>query len=69
MNFYDSEAFELRLYLEDLCCDLCRFEHVAEGVPPQHIRIRQDVDLGISGAFADASICFPGERPYFLEVK
>lgn len=69
MNFYDSEAFELCLYLEDLCCDLCRFEHLAEGVSPQDIRIRQDVDLGICAAFADASISLPGERTYFLEVK
>jgi class 3 adenylate cyclase len=59
---------ELRLYLEDLCCDLCRFEHLAEGIPPEEIRIRQEVDLGIPGAFADACISLPGGRKYFVEV-
>jgi class 3 adenylate cyclase len=69
MNYYDSETFELYLYMEDLCCELCRFEHLAEGVLPQDIRIRQKVDLGKTGAYADASISLCGERTYFLEVN
>lgn len=68
MNFYDSEAMELRFYLEDLCCDLCRFEHLAEGIASQDIRIRQDIDLGLPEAFADASVSLPGGRKYFVEV-
>jgi adenylate cyclase len=68
VNFFDSEAMELRFYLEDLCCDLCRFEHLTEGIASQDIRIRQDVDLGIPEAFADASVSIPGGRKYFVEV-
>jgi class 3 adenylate cyclase len=60
---------ELRLFMEDLCCDLCRFQHLAEGLPPEHIRIRQDFDLGLPGAFADIRVTIPDARPYFVEVK
>jgi len=59
----------LRLYLEDLCCDLCHFEHLSEGIPSQDIRIRREVDLGIPGTFADVSISLPEAKAYFVEIK
>jgi class 3 adenylate cyclase len=68
VNFYDSEAMQVRLYLEGLCCDLCRFEHLAEGIPAEDVHIRQEVDLGMPGAFASASVSLPGGQNYFLEV-
>ncbi len=43
MSNYDTEAIELRLFMEDLCCDICRFQHLEDGVDPEQIRIRQDV--------------------------
>jgi class 3 adenylate cyclase len=69
MSNYDTEAIELRLFMEDLCCDLCRFQHLEDGVDPEQIRIRQDVDLGLSGCFADIQITVPGQPSYFVEVK
>ena len=65
-----AELLETRLFLEEICCDLCRFQHAAEnGIAPEDVRIRQEVDLGIPGAFADIQVQVPGSRPYFIEVK
>jgi class 3 adenylate cyclase len=60
---------ERRLFLEEICCDLCRFEHTREGVPPEAIRIRTEVQLGGGDAFADIQVQPGGEPPYFVEVK
>ena len=62
---------ELRLFIEETCCDLCRFQHVAnEGAAHEHVRIRQEVDLGVAGgAFADIAVLVRGTKPYFMEVK
>ena len=69
MGNYDTEAIELRLFMEDLCCDVCRFDHLENGIAPEHIHIRQDVDLGLSDSFADIHITVPGLPSYFVEVK
>lgn len=61
---------ELRLFLAEICCDLCRFQHVAQhGVQPEDIRITHEVYLGIPGAFADIKVSLPGIAPYFVEIK
>ena len=61
---------ELRLFLEELCCNLLRFQHSFEdGVPPEQVRIQQEVYLGVPGAFADIRVTSPGRAPYFLEIK
>ncbi len=61
---------ELRMFLERLCSDLCRFKHIAEeDVPPESIKIRQEVNLGIPGAFADIAVEVPGLHSYFVEIK
>lgn len=61
---------ELRLFLEEVCCDLCRFQHVAQGaLQPEAIQINQEVYLGVAGAFADIQVKVPGAQPYFVEVK
>ena len=50
----DEAYFELRLFLEETCCNLCRFQHVnEEKIAPESVRIDQEVYLGIPGAFAD----------------
>jgi class 3 adenylate cyclase len=61
---------ELRLFLEEICCDLCRFQHVAQdGLQPEDVRINQEVYLGLSGAFADIEVKVPAAAPYFVEIK
>ena len=71
-SYEDREDYlrELRLFLESLCCDVCRFRHVVEDrIAPDEVRIRQEVSLGIPGAFADISVTIPHQAPYFVEVK
>jgi adenylate cyclase len=61
---------ELRLLLEELCCDLCRFEHVIrDGLAPEAIRIDREYWLAAPGAFADIRVAPSGQLPYFVEVK
>jgi len=66
----DSHLGELRLLLEELCCDLCRFEHVTrDGLAPETIRIDREYWLGAPGAFADIRVAPAHRPPYFVEVK
>ncbi len=66
----ESYLRELRLFLEEICCDLSRFQHVTQdGVQPEDILINQEVYLGIAGAFADIEVRVPGNAPYFVEIK
>jgi adenylate cyclase len=61
---------EYRLLLEELCCDLCRFEHVTrDGLAPEAVRIDREYWLGAPGAFADIRVAPTGQAPYFVEVK
>jgi class 3 adenylate cyclase len=64
----DTEMRELRVFLESVVCDLCRFRHAQDdGVPPARTQIHQEVGLG-PGAFADIRVA-PGDLPpYFVEV-
>jgi adenylate cyclase len=65
-----SPLGEYRLLLEELCCDLCRFEHVTrDGLAPEAIRIDREYWLGSPGAFADIRVAPAGQSPYFVEVK
>lgn len=66
----DGYLKELRLFLEEICCDLCRFQHVTEsGVRQEEVRINQEVFLGTPGSFADIEVKAPGAQPYFVEIK
>jgi class 3 adenylate cyclase len=61
---------ELRLFLEEICCNLCRFRHVEEeGVDPETVRISQTTSLGMPGLFTDIRVKLPDRPPYFVEVK
>jgi len=61
---------EFRLLLEELCCDLCRFEHVTnDGLAPEAVRIDREYWLAAPGAFADIRVAPAGRAPYFVEVK
>src|SRR5260370_17610576 len=67
-SFPAEDLFELRLFLEELVCNVCRFVHVAEqGISPQDVRIRQEVSLGIANTFADILIRVRSSS-YFVEV-
>jgi class 3 adenylate cyclase len=69
MSFPVEDLFELRLFLEELVCNVCRFVHVAElGISPQAVRVRQEVSLGIPNAFPDILIRVPNHSSYFVEV-
>ena len=61
---------ELRLFLEEICCNLCRFQHVeVDGVAPEQVHISQEAYLGKPGAYADIRVQPPGCTPYYVEVK
>src|SRR5262245_23135663 len=65
-----NQLGELRLLLEELCCDLCRFEHViADNLAPEAIRIDREYWLGTAGAYADIKVAPAGRPAYFVEVK
>ena len=63
----EDAASERRLFLQGICCDYLLFRHLDEGVPPEAIRIRQEVALG-DGVFADIEVRAGQAPPYFVEV-
>ena len=66
----ESYLRELRLFLEEICCNLCRFRHAADdGVAPHEIRITQESHLGTPDVFADIRVKVKDRPPYFIEVK
>src|SRR5437773_8498432 len=48
-------------------CDLLFFEHLAAGVPPEQIRIEQEVYLDV-GVYADIRVMTGSAPDYFVEV-
>src|SRR4029453_2511174 len=64
----ENDLSQLRLLLEEVCCDLCRFEHVhKDGCKPEDVRIDREFTVG--AGFADIRVEAPGRAPYFVEVK
>jgi class 3 adenylate cyclase len=65
-----EQASELRLLLEELCSDLCRFIHFSEhGIAPEDVCVDREVWLGAAGTFADIRVRPLGRAPYVIEVK
>jgi adenylate cyclase len=61
---------ELRLFLEELCCELCRLHHVREdGIPAEDVKAAREVQLATPSAFADILITLRGAPGYFVEIK
>lgn len=61
---------QLRLLLEELCCDLCRLYHRTNNeTSPKAIRIDREYYLGKEGAFADIRVAPMNSAPYIIEVK
>src|SRR5437867_10479245 len=64
----ETDARELRIFLESVLCDLSRFLHAArDSVSPAETQIHQKVRLG-PGAFADIRVAAGGLPPYFIEI-
>jgi class 3 adenylate cyclase len=65
-----QHAAQLRLLLEELCSDLCRFIHLDDGsLAPEDVSIDREAYLGIPDTFADIRVRPKGGEPYFVEVK
>lgn len=65
-----ADLGEMRLFLEELCGELCRMHHVLRDcLPAEAITVRREVSLGRPGAFADLHVAPLGAAPYFVEVK
>jgi len=61
---------QLRLFLEELCCEICRFQVVRHhDLVAEEVTVAREVDLGVPGAFADVVVRAPGQPPFFVEVK
>ncbi len=65
----DLASKEFNLYIEELCCDLLRFEHAKSGADPRVVRISREVPIEAAGTFADILVEAPDSSPYVVEVK
>lgn len=66
----EGDLAQLRLMLEEICCDLCRFDMVNNcGVAPDTTRVDREVYLGTPRTFADIRVGGAGVSPYFVEQK
>ena len=65
-----ASAGELRLFLEEICCELVRVHHVErDGLTPESVETIREVRLGSPGLFADIRVAPATQAPYFVEVK
>jgi class 3 adenylate cyclase len=65
----ESYLCELRLFLEEICCNLFRLRYAkANAIAPEDVRIQQEYSLGVPNAFADIRIHAKGAPAYFVEV-
>src|SRR3954471_19836081 len=65
-----GNLLELRLLLEELCCDLCRYLHSGQpGENPDEMEIHREVALGEGKGFADIVVQPRPAPTYFVEVK
>lgn len=66
----DGSLNPLRLLLEELCCDLLRFQGLeSKELKPEWLEIEREVDLGTPGSFADIRVSQPGLPPRYVEIK
>src|SRR5437899_3284157 len=65
-----GELGELRLFLEEICCELCRYRHVEQdGLVPEQVETMREVRLALPGAFADMKVTAGEHRLYYFEIK
>src|SRR3954464_43110 len=61
---------ELRLLLEELCCEICRFAYKDEpGLTPESVLVQREYYLGKSKSYADILVTPPGREVFVIEVK
>ena len=66
----ETELAEMRLLLEDLCCDFCRFNQAEElQIWPENVQVDREFYLGLPSCYADIRVASPGRPAYFIEVK
>ncbi len=66
----DTYLAELRLFLEDICCDLCLFHDVLQNDQQlKPVKIDREFHLGARSTFADIRIAPCDAPPYYVEVK
>ncbi len=66
----ETNFSQIRLFLEEICCELCRFRHVADGgFKPEEIKVSREANLDAPESFADIRVQVPGAAPYVVEVK
>jgi class 3 adenylate cyclase len=66
----DATPGEFRLFLEEICCELCRFRHVREdGLPAERVATVRDTRIGPTDTFADIKVIPADRSPYFVEIK
>ena len=60
---------EFRLFLEEICCNLMRFEYADRyDITPEDVDIDGEVPLGPPDAYADVRVTVPGLAVDYLEV-
>jgi class 3 adenylate cyclase len=65
----DNERNEIRLFLEEICCEIARARHMEQdGLNADAIAIHREVALG-QDRFADIVVTAQGRAPYAIEVK
>ncbi|MCA9661152.1 MAG: adenylate/guanylate cyclase domain-containing protein [Myxococcales bacterium] len=61
---------QLQLFVEEICCDLCRFIHIVDDdLASDDVQVRREVAIGPPGAFADIHVRATGRPAYFVEIK
>lgn len=61
---------QLRLFLEEICCEICRHRHVRiDGLEPESITIMREVRLPASFNYADIEVRPGAAAPYFVDIK
>jgi class 3 adenylate cyclase len=66
----DGDPGEFRLFLEEICCELCRSRHVREdGLPAELVATVRDTQIGPGDAYADIKVIPADRSPYFVEIK
>jgi class 3 adenylate cyclase len=62
---------QVRLLLEELCCEICRFEHTPDEnqLSRQCVRIDREYYLDKPGLYADIRVKPEASDPYLIEVK
>lgn len=66
-----SEVYrsQLRVFLEEICCDLFRLSEIEKGIASDAVSISREAMIGEPGRFADIRIEAANQPVYFAEIK